>query len=227
MTGDEEQEAEERVGEHDVEIQGRPEEEVIEMGRNDDEQDEQKDHEMGKQAQGYETARPEAPIGDGVESERALLQADICRTGIGVTHCVRGRGRERDHQRKGDQEGLGIPEYHMDYCFPGDEFDRWTVLVVIERYTKMKKAVVVPSKGSTGSYAARMVIELINECGDKDQDVILKTDQEPAIKFLVDDVCVNRTRARTIKECAPQGSKGLNGHCGGGRCSQWNSASGP
>ena len=49
---------------------------------------------------------------------------------------------------------------------------------------------VVRSKGSTGSYAARMVIELINECGDKNQDVILKTDQEAAIKFLVvDDVC--------------------------------------
>ena len=99
----------------------------------------------------------------------------------------------------------------MDYCFPGDQFDILTVLVVIERHTKMKKAVVVPSKGSTGSYAARMVIELINECGDKDQDVILKTDQEAAIKFLVDDVCVNRTRARTVKQCAPQGSKGSNG----------------
>ena len=110
----------------------------------------------------------------------------------------------------------GIPEYHMVYCFPGDEFDRLTVLVVTERYTKVRKAVVVPSKGSTGSYAARMVIELINECGDKDQDVILKTDQEAAIKLLVDDVCVNRTGARTIKECAPQGSKGSNGICRAG-----------
>ena len=97
---------------------------------------------------------------------------------------------------------MGILEYHMDYCFPGDEFDRLIVLlVVIGRYTKMKKA----------SYAARMVTELINECGDKDQDVILNTDQEAAIKFLVDDVCVNRTGARTITECAPQGSKGSNG----------------
>ena len=33
----------------------------------------------------------------------------------------------------------------------------------------MKKAVVVPSKGSTGRYAARMVIDLIEECGDKDR----------------------------------------------------------
>ena len=85
------------------------------------------------------------------------------------------------------------------------------LVVVIERYTKMKKAVVVPCKGSTGSYAARMVVELVNECGDKDQDIIVKTDQEAAIQFLVDDVCVNRTGARTIKECAPKGSKGSNG----------------
>ena len=112
----------------------------------------------------------------------------------------------------------------MDYCFPGDEFDRLTVLVVIERYTKMKKALVVPSKGSTGSYAARMVIELSNECGDKDQDVILKTDQEAAIKFLVDDVCVNRTGlvpSRSVHRRAARTA------LQSGRCSQWNSASGP
>ena len=79
--------------------------------------------------------------------------ADICRTGAGVTiACADARGRERDHQRKGDQEGLGIPECHMADCVLGDEFDRLTVLVVIERYTKM---VVVPSKGSTGNYACQ------------------------------------------------------------------------
>ena len=127
-------------------------------------------------------------------------------------HCVGGRGRERDHTKKGDEEQQGIPEYHMDYCFPGDEFnERLTVLVVIEKYTKMKKAVVVPNKGSTGGFAAKMVLDLINECGDKDRDVILKTDQEPAIKFLVDDVCVHRTGARTISEPAPKNSKGSNG----------------
>ena len=127
-------------------------------------------------------------------------------------HCVRGRGRERDHTKKGDESTQGIPEYHMDYCFPGDEHgERLTVLVIIERYTKMKKAVVVPSKGSTGSYAAGMVNELIHECGDKDRDVIVKSDQEPAIQFLVEDVCVARTGAKTIKEVAPKHSKGSNG----------------
>ena len=56
-----------------------------------------------------------------------------------------------------------------------------------------------------------MIVELMNECGDRDRDIILKTDQEPAIKFLVDDICVHRTGARTIKESAPKGSKGSNG----------------
>ena len=106
-------------------------------------------------------------------------------------HCARGRGREMDHGRKAEDEQPGIPEYHMDYCFPGDDTgEKITVLVIVEMYTKMKKAVVVPSKGSTGSFATRMVLDLIRECGDGNRDVIVKTDQEPAIKFLVDDVCV-------------------------------------
>ena len=47
----------------------------------------------------------------------------------------------------------------------------------------------VPSKGSAGSCAAGMVIELINECGDKHQDATRESDQEAANKFVVDDVC--------------------------------------
>ena len=69
----------------------------------------------------------------------------------------------------------------------------------------------MPSKGSTGRYAARMVIDLIEECGDKDRAIIVKSDQEPAIQFLVDDVCMFRTGANMIVEQAPKGSKGSNG----------------
>ena len=29
-------------------------------------------------------------------------------------HCVRGRGRERDHRRRGEAEVQGLPEYHLD-----------------------------------------------------------------------------------------------------------------
>ena len=87
------------------------------------------------------------------------------------------------------------------------------MLVGVERHSRMKKAVVVPSKGSTGSYAASMIMELMRECGDKGREVIVKTDQENAIKFLVDDICTMRTGARTVVENAPKGSdsKGSNG----------------
>ena len=127
-------------------------------------------------------------------------------------HCVRGRGRERDHRRRQEAEVQGLPEYHLDYCFPGDEGEhRLTVLVAVEKYTKMKKVVVVPSKGSTGKYASGVIVGFVEELGDKDRDIIVKTDQEPSIKFLVDDICQARTGAKTIKECAPKFSKGSNG----------------
>ena len=127
-------------------------------------------------------------------------------------HCVRGRGREMDHRRRHAQDEEGVSEYHLDYCFPGDEEgQKLVVLAIVERYSRMKRMVVVPSKGSTGSYAARAVLELMEECGDRDAKVVVKSDQEPAIKFLVDDVRVNRTGAKTIVEMAPRGSKGSNG----------------
>ncbi len=53
-------------------------------------------------------------------------------------------------------------------------------------------------------------MDLIRECGDKDSAVILKTDQEPAIKFLACDVLMARTWAKTLVEMAPVGSTGSN-----------------
>ena len=75
----------------------------------------------------------------------------------------------------------------------------------------MKLSLTVPRKGSTGDYAALKVAEYINECGNQDADIIIKTDQEPAIKYLVDDIKKHRTGAKIISEDAPKSSKGSNG----------------
>ena len=92
--GDEEQKAEERVGEHDVEMQGGPEEEIIEMGRNDDEQDEQEDHEVGR--------RKVTKLHDPKVPSEMEVREHCCSGHMPYRswchHCVRGRGRERDHQ---------------------------------------------------------------------------------------------------------------------------------
>ena len=75
----------------------------------------------------------------------------------------------------------------------------------------MKASIVMPRKGTTGNFAARMVMDLVNEYGNKDRDIILKTDQEPAILYLVDDRSKNRTGAKTIPEEAPITSSASNG----------------
>ena len=55
------------------------------------------------------------------------------------------------HRRADHEFGDGIPEYHLDYCFPGDEDgNKLTMMVAIERHSKMETAMIVPVKGSTG-----------------------------------------------------------------------------
>ena len=42
-------------------------------------------------------------------------------------------------------------------------------------------------------------------------DIVIKSDQENAINYVVDDVCVARTGAKTIKKNSPVGVTGSNG----------------
>ncbi len=94
----------------------------------------------------------------------------------GCPHCGKGRGKARDHQKQ-KQDESGNPECHIDYCFPGSaEGNKLTVLAIVERQAKVKKAVAVPTKRTTGRYAARMVLDLIGECGDKEQAIMVKSD---------------------------------------------------
>lgn len=69
----------------------------------------------------------------------------------------------------------------------------------------------VPAKGSLGTFACDKVMQFLDECGCSENDVVIKTDQEPAIEFLMKDVKEARTKARTLIEEAPKQSKGSNG----------------
>ena len=55
------------------------------------------------------------------------------------------------------------------------------------------------------------ILETIDEVGDARQTIIMKTDQEPSIRALVEDVVAEREDGRTIVEEAPKESKGSNG----------------
>jgi len=95
--------------------------------------------------------------------------------------CVRAKGKVLDHQ-KDDGGERKLPEYSWDYCFPGDELGfKWTVLVGKERLTGNFFATAVPSKGGKGKFDVNRCLEFVDECGDKADPIIVKSDQEPAM----------------------------------------------
>ena len=125
--------------------------------------------------------------------------------------CVRCRGKDLDH-RKAVGEGRGVSEYAFDYCFPGDEFGfKLVVLAGREKVTGMYFATAVPTKGSIGRFAVDKSIDFMDELGDRNSRVIVKTDQEPAIKTFIKDLVDAREEGRTISEESPKKSSGSNG----------------
>lgn len=126
-------------------------------------------------------------------------------------HCVRGRGRDLDHRADAGEERR-LSEYGFDYCFPGDEFGhKLTILCGRERNTGMIMGAAVPHKGSKGKYGGHKAVELMEECGDKCNKVVLKSDPEPAMNYLKDDIVAERREGQTVVEDAPKGSTGSNG----------------
>ena len=125
-----------------------------------------------------------------------------------------GRGKQLPHHR-GAQETT-MSEVHFDVgCLGKEEEANQTipVLVAKERTTKMMMAAAVPSKMS-GSYIQKRVIGFLKEVGCLHGDLVVKSDQEPAIKAVIEDV--GRAKAadgsgRYIVEHSPVGASQSNG----------------
>ena len=79
----------------------------------------------------------------------------------------------------------------------------WTVLVGRERMSGMRMATAVPTKGSTGKFALDKCLEYIDENGDREGTIIVKTDQESSAKFLVKEVVERRKEGKTLVEESP------------------------
>ena len=86
-----------------------------------------------------------------------------------------------------------------------------TILVVKERRTKMLMATAIPSK-STGKLVVARVGAFIRELGIGHLDIVAKSDQEPSIKKLVEDVGRSRGEGsgRCIAEISPVKSSASN-----------------
>ena len=86
-----------------------------------------------------------------------------------------------------------------------------TLYVVKEHTTKSIFVTVVPRKGvSETEVAIAYMLDCIHELGHTNTPIIIKNDQEPAIKAVIDAVCQQR-KAQTILEESPKGSSASNG----------------
>ena len=72
-------------------------------------------------------------------------------------------------------------------------------------------ATAVPRKGASGRFATDKCIEFFEENGDGDATIIIRTDQEPSIEYLVQDIIEARKEGRMVVEESPVRSSGSNG----------------
>ena len=86
-----------------------------------------------------------------------------------------------------------------------------TVLVGKEKITGSVFASAVPTKGSSGMFIVDKAVEFVEETGDSNNTILLKTDQETSIKYFVKDFIGARVEGKTIPEESPVGSSGSNG----------------
>ena len=108
----------------------------------------------------------------------------------------------------------GLPEFHFDYMFVGPNDapgETRTCLVVREAETRMVMSIMVPAKGRE-QFAVDRAVSFIEEIGFLHQDLIVKSDQESAVRA----VEVGKARAalgsgKWIVEHSPVRSSQSNG----------------
>ena len=108
-------------------------------------------------------------------------------------YCIQGKGKTAPHFQQ-EQRSDGLPEVHFDYCFMCTHGSQMcTILVAKEKSSKMTLATVVPLKGTSLEYPIVRTLTFLKEIGLEGADVVSKSDQENAIKDLLNKVAARRS----------------------------------
>ena len=100
-------------------------------------------------------------------------------------HCAAARGVGQQHrQLSEDPVDAAVPEIVLDYYFMGEESETATHIVVKDRKSSTYLSKSLDSK--TSQYAVAFVAGAIQELGYK--RILMESDNEPAIKRLIDRV---------------------------------------
>lgn len=113
-------------------------------------------------------------------------------------YCVQGKESGTPLQTE-SREG-GLMEVHFDYCIMSTHCPLATILVARGKPTKMTLATVVPMKGASVEHPVRRTLTFLKEIGLERADVVFKSDQEPALKDLLNTIAARRTaKSKTEK----------------------------
>ena len=99
-----------------------------------------------------------------------------------------GRARDRPHQHGSAPETNDVPEIAFDHAFirSSDEDENLAILVVKDRRTRLVFSHVVPRKGVVHDHSATQLLADLRLLGYN--EVILKCDEEPALKAVQGEV---------------------------------------
>ena len=121
-------------------------------------------------------------------------------------HCVRGQGINDAHKRKSEselqreREHCAVTTFSIDYGFINDSGQRVLddeympskhgkpILVAKDRKTGGIAAIEVDHKGKDGGWAVKRLVGILEDFGYVGSRVVIKCDQEPAIKDLAREV---------------------------------------
>ena len=93
----------------------------------------------------------------------------------------------------------GLMEVHFDCCFmSAHDSPLATILVAREKSTRMTLATVAPMKGASVEYPVRRMLTFLEEIGLEGADVVFRSDQEPALKDLLNTIAARRTATSKI-----------------------------
>ena len=122
-------------------------------------------------------------------------------------HCVAGKSKSNPHF-KGTEERTSVPEISVDYMYMSignsDEQIGMPILVAKDRKTNWTMAGVVPSKGKC-AHAVRRMEGMLDILGYR--KYILKSDQEPAIMELKEQVRMSREEEVIMEESLVEDSR--------------------
>ena len=124
--------------------------------------------------------------------------------------CVEGRARDRAHRVRPGHVESHVPEVVFDYAFFGSrgETETQVVQVARDRRSHMLFAHLVPRKGLTFAHGASQMIRDLEILGYN--EVVLKCDNEPALKAVQKEVAERRTKTTRV-ENSPKGDSKANG----------------